>query len=72
MHDILLTKTLELCWIPSHVGILGNEEADLNADHSSLQAAEPIRLQYTDCKVPSSEGKIQREIKRKKEKHFLN
>ena len=30
MHDILLTKTLELCWIPSHVGFLGNQEADLN------------------------------------------
>ena len=48
MHDILLTKTLELCWIPSHVGILGNEEADLNAKRASLQAAQPIRLQYTD------------------------
>ena len=47
MHDILLTKTLELCWIPSHVGILGNEEADLNAKHTSLQAAQRI-LQYTD------------------------
>ena len=48
MHDILLTKTLELCWIPSHVSILGNKEADLNAKRASLQAAQPMLLHYTD------------------------
>ena len=48
MHDVLLTKTLELCWIPSRVDILGNDEADLNAKSASLQAAQPIRLQYID------------------------
>ena len=36
MHDVLLTNTIELCWIPSHVGILGNEEADLTAKQASL------------------------------------
>ena len=48
MHDFLLTNTVELCWIPSHVGILENEEADLSAKQASLQAAQPIRVQYTD------------------------
>ena len=31
MHDVLLTNTIELCWILSHVGVLWNEEADLSA-----------------------------------------
>ena len=44
MLDILLTITLELLWIPSHFGILGNEETDQNANRASLQAALPIRL----------------------------
>ena len=48
MHDVLLTNTIELCWIPSHVGIFGNEEADLSAKQASLQAAQPIHVQYTD------------------------
>ena len=48
MHDILLTKTLELCWIPSRVGILGNEEADLNVKRALFQASQPIRLHYSD------------------------
>ena len=61
MHDILLTKALELCWMPSHVGILGNEEADLNAKHTSLQAAQPIQLHYTDW-YPLLKIKIQREM----------
>ena len=65
MHDIFLTKTLELCWIPSHAGILGNEEADVNAKRASLQAAQPIGLQYwlvlrvlKRVLVPFSEKKI--------------
>ena len=48
MHDVLLTNTIELCWILSPVGIMENEEADLSAKQASLQVAQPIRVQYTD------------------------
>ena len=48
MHDILPTKTITLCWIASYTGILGNEEADMSSKRASAQAAQVIRLQYTD------------------------
>ena len=46
--DILITKTIELCWILSHAGILGIEEADMSTKCISVQATQVIRLQYTD------------------------
>jgi ribonuclease HI len=33
-HDILKTKYVRLYWIPSHVGIRGNEKVDALAKHS--------------------------------------
>jgi ribonuclease HI len=33
-HDILKTKSVKLYWIPSHVGIRGNEKVDALAKQS--------------------------------------
>ena len=49
-------KTVELCWIPGHVGIAGNEKADHHAKLASLRAPELILLPYTDMYCVITEG----------------
>ena len=39
---------IELCWVPSHVGILGNEAADTKAAEASMKRPEFIPIFYKD------------------------
>ena len=49
-HLLSSTKDIIFCWLPSHVGISGNEEADKAAKLS-------LRLQESKVKLPSSDLK---------------
>ena len=44
-HEISSSKTVIYCWIPSHIGIYGNEKVDKNAKES-------LKLEVTDFKIP--------------------
>jgi len=49
-HKLSFSKNIIFCWLPSHVGIPGNEEAD-RAAKSSLNLNEAkFKLPYTDFK----------------------
>ena len=40
-----IPKTVIYCWVPSHIGIYGNEKADKSAKES-------LNLEVTDFKIP--------------------
>ena len=44
-HEISSSKSVIYCWIPSHIGIYGNEKVDKNAKES-------LNLDQTDFKIP--------------------
>ena len=43
-------KTIHLCWIPSQIGIRGNEAADMAAKESLDQDITASQVPYTDLK----------------------
>ena len=43
-------KTIHLCWIPSHIGIRGNEATDMAAKESLDQDITASQVPYTDLK----------------------
>ena len=49
-HELLVKKEIVLCWIPSHIGILGNEMVD-------QQAKTSLSLEPTSFKIPFSNFK---------------
>ena len=49
-HELLAYKEIVLCWIPSHIGIQGNETVD-------KQAKTSLSLEPTSFKIPFSNFK---------------
>ena len=49
LHDLELGgKSVEFCWVPSHVGIFGNECADKLASDAAKQQESLIPIDYND------------------------
>jgi ribonuclease HI len=48
LHDLSANKTIELCWIPGHAGIAGNERADEFAKLAVSGRIENIFINYRD------------------------
>ena len=42
-------RLVELCWIPGHAGIMGNERADEAARHASRRSPSFTPIYYKDC-----------------------
>ena len=49
-HEFSKTKGILFCWLPSHVGIKGNEAADIKAKASLDLEISNFELPYTDFK----------------------
>ena len=47
-HELSFKKFIIFCWIPSHVGIYGNEDADTAAKKSLSLNQSKLKLPYTD------------------------
>lgn len=58
INEIKREKVIEICWIPSHAGIAGNEKADLNAKLASTKPIQFIPIYFQDF-YPVIKEKIQ-------------
>ena len=47
---ICATSNVVFCWIPSHIGIIGNERADRAATSALSQDILPLKIPYFDFK----------------------
>ena len=49
---------IEMCWVPGHVNITGNEKADAEAKEAAMAATPPLNrgINYTDMKRPIREA----------------
>ena len=62
--DLRKSRTIiELCWIPGHTGIQGNETADKNVKEASREQEEMILCSYQDV-VPSINQAINKKWKK--------
>ena len=50
LHTLSFTKSIVFCWIPSHIGIRGNEDADISAKQAQSLQESKIKLPFTDFK----------------------
>ena len=48
-------KDIVLCWLPSHIGIEGNEEADRAAKRALKMPPGMTKIPYTDMIAPLQE-----------------
>lgn len=48
LHDLLTEKEIEICWIPGHAGIAGNDAADSAAKIATNNHPDAIRIPYSD------------------------
>ena len=49
-HKISSSKTFIYCWIPSHIGIYGNEKVDKNAKESLNLEVTGFKIPFNNCK----------------------
>ena len=66
IHDLqTMGKIISVCWVPSHVGIEGNELADTAAKSASERPEQPIPINHTDCQSGIRNVLVERWIQRK-------
>ena len=46
-HELLNNEEIVLCWIPSHIGIQGNEKVDQQAKTSLLYERAPFKIYFS-------------------------